>query len=139
MDSLIVVKQFVEAINSHDVPAIAALMTPGHRFIDSLGNVVECRQTMQEGWKGYFTMVPDYQLLLNKHFKLGESQEEVELVCTGTARGSYSSDGTIQAGSEWSTPVAVRALVRDGLVDEWQVYADNEPIRERMRAAHATD
>ena len=24
-------------------------------------------------------------------------------------------------------------LVRDGLIAEWQVYADNEPIRQRMR------
>jgi hypothetical protein len=28
-----------------------------------------------------------------------------------------------------------RALVRDGQIAEWQVYADNEPIREQMRAA----
>jgi hypothetical protein len=29
----------------------------------------------------------------------------------------------------------VRAIIRDGQVAEWQVYADNEPIREQMRAA----
>ena len=33
------------------------------------------------------------------------------------------------------TPAALRALVRDGRIAEWQVYADNEPIREQMRAA----
>ena len=135
MDSSNVVKQFVEAINAHDARGIASLMTPDHRFIDSLGNVVEGRDTMQEGWKAYFTMVPDYQLVLTRHFELAEGRDEAEIACTGTAHGSYSSDGTFQAGSEWSTPVAVRALLRDCLVAEWQVYADNEPIRERMRAA----
>jgi hypothetical protein len=29
----------------------------------------------------------------------------------------------------------VRALVEQGLIAEWQVYADNEPIREKIRAA----
>jgi hypothetical protein len=26
-------------------------------------------------------------------------------------------------------------VIRDGQIAEWQVYADNEPIREQMRAA----
>jgi len=26
-----------------------------------------------------------------------------------------------------------RALIKEGKVEEWRVYADNEPMRERMR------
>jgi hypothetical protein len=33
----------------------------------------------------------------------------------------------------WQTPAAWHAVVRDGLIAEWQVYADNKPIRQRMR------
>jgi hypothetical protein len=35
--------------------------------------------------------------------------------------------------NEWKTPAAFRVLIEDGLVAEWRVYADNEPIREVMR------
>ena len=52
----------------------------------------------------------------------------------GCRQGSYWSDGLKQPNSGWSTPVALRALVRDGQIAEWQVYADNEPIRQQMRA-----
>jgi ketosteroid isomerase-like protein len=39
---------FVQAINRQDVDALAELMTPGHRFVDSLGAVVEGRETMRK-------------------------------------------------------------------------------------------
>jgi len=39
-------------------------MTSDHRFIDSLGTVVEGRDSMRDGWKFYFAMVSDYHLEL---------------------------------------------------------------------------
>jgi hypothetical protein len=33
----------------------------------------------------------------------------------------------------WKTPAAWRAVVKDGRISIWQVYADNEPIRAIMR------
>ena len=50
-----VAEQFVAAINAHDLEGIASLMTSDHRFIDSLGAVVEGRDAMREGWKFYRT------------------------------------------------------------------------------------
>jgi ketosteroid isomerase-like protein len=38
-------KQFVAAINAHDVERLAALMTSDHRFIDSLGAVIQGRDS----------------------------------------------------------------------------------------------
>jgi hypothetical protein len=35
--------------------------------------------------------------------------------------------------NHWTTPAAWRASIRDGLIAEWRVYADNEPIRQIMR------
>lgn len=46
-----VARQFVEAINRQDVNALVELMTPDHRFTDSLGNVASGRESMREGWK----------------------------------------------------------------------------------------
>ena len=35
--------------------------------------------------------------------------------------------GTIRA-DRWRTPAAWMAVVQDGLVKEWRVYADNKPV-----------
>jgi hypothetical protein len=36
-------------------------------------------------------------------------------------------------GNFWKTPAAWRAVIKEGKVAVWQVYADNEPIRAIMR------
>ena len=128
-----VAEQFVTAINAHDVERLASLMTSDHRFIDSLGAAVEGRGSMRDGWKFYFAMVPDYHLEINRCFSAETAKDETMLV--GVASGSYWSDDVKRPNSEWSTPVALRAVVRDGQIAEWQVYADNEPIRQQVRAA----
>jgi len=128
-----VAEQFVNAINAHDIERLASLMTSDHRFIDSLGVVVEGRDAMREGWKFYFSMVADYNLDINRSFVAEDGKAEAMLV--GVASGSYWSNGIKRPDSSWSAPVALRAVVRDDHIAEWQVYADNEPIREQMRTA----
>ena len=59
-----VAQAFIRAINRQDVDRLVELMSPAHRFIDSLGNVVEGRDKMREGWAGYFRMVPDYSIAI---------------------------------------------------------------------------
>jgi ketosteroid isomerase-like protein len=125
-------EQFVTAINAHDVECLATLMTSDHRFIDSLGAVVQGRDSMRDGWKFYFAMVSDYHLDISRFFSAEAAKNETMLV--GVASGSYWSDGIKRPNSRWSTPVALRVMVRDGQIAEWQVYADNEPIRQQMRA-----
>jgi hypothetical protein len=34
--------------------------------------------------------------------------------------------------NHWNAPAAWRAVVRDGLIAEWQVYADNQSARKIM-------
>lgn len=123
-----VAQAFIRAINRQDVDALAALMAPEHRFVDSLGNVVEGREKMCAGWAAYFRMVPDYSIAVNEAFRNG-----LVVVMLGVAEGTYAPDGQLKPENRWKTPVALRAQVGDGLVTEWRVYADNEPIRERMR------
>jgi ketosteroid isomerase-like protein len=123
-----VTQRFVERINTADVAGLATLMTEDHRFVDSLGNVVTGREAMKVGWVGYFSMVPDYRLTAQQWLCDGPV-----VVMLGTASGTYSPDGSLQSERRWTTPVACRAAVRGDLVAEWQVYADNEPIRQMMR------
>ena len=118
---------FAAAINQHDTAALAALMTANHRFVDSLGNVVEGRDAMKAGWDGYFRMVPDYSLDLQETFSDGSA-----VVMLGVARGTWTANGELKPENRWETPLAVRALVDEGKIAEWRVYADNEPIRKIM-------
>ncbi len=120
---------FLRAINRQDVDALVALMSPEHRFVDSLGNVVEGREKLREGWAAYFRMVPDYAVAIEETYP-----SERAVVLLGVAQGTFTRNGTLHPENRWQTPVAVRALVEDGLVAEWRVYADNEPIRKVMAA-----
>ena len=62
IDSTEIFKQFVTAINSHDVKTLTSLMTADHAFVDSVGNRVHGATSMEAGWRGYFAMCPDYRI-----------------------------------------------------------------------------
>jgi ketosteroid isomerase-like protein len=121
---------FVDAINRQDVKALFALMTPGHRFIDPLGQVVEGREKMRAAWSRYFGMVPDYALAIEEVHVDGQV-----VVMLGEAGGTYAPGGKVQPENRWKTPAAWRARVENGKVAEWRVYADNEPMRRLMAGA----
>ncbi len=120
---------FAQAISRQEVAALAELMTPDHRFIDSLGNVVEGREKMRAGWAGYFRMVPDYTVTIEETYSDG-----AVVVMLGFAHGTYAPDGKLRDENRWRTAAALRAVIDDGKVAEWRVYADNEPIRRLMAA-----
>jgi ketosteroid isomerase-like protein len=124
----VVAQAFVRAINRQDVDGLVALMAPEFRFVDSLGNAVEGREKMGTGWTAYFRMVPDYSLAVEESFSDGSVA-----MLLGLAEGTYAPDGVLKTENHWKTPAAIRAQVEGGLVVEWRVYADNEPIRVRMR------
>jgi uncharacterized protein (TIGR02246 family) len=122
-----VAEGFVRAINRQDVDALADLMTAEHRFIDSLGGVVEGREKMRAGWTAYFRMVPDYTIVIEETFCDGPV-----VAMLGMAQGTYAPHGKLMNENRWMTPAAFRAFIEEGKVAEWRVYADNEPIRQRM-------
>jgi len=125
-----VAQAFVRAINRQDAEGLAELMAPEHRFVDSLGGVTAGREAMQSAWAGYFRMVPDYSIAVEETLCDGPV-----VVMLGVARGTYSPDGRLRDENRWETPTVLRAFVEDGLVVEWRVYCDNEPMRERVRKA----
>ncbi len=128
IDPVDVVLQFERAINSRDPAAIVSLLTADSVFVDSLGNRVEGREKLRAAWEGYFKMVPDYVISHDELFRHGET-----VAVFGWARGTFSQDGQIRKENFWETPAAWRALVSNGKIALWQVFADNEPIRAIMR------
>ncbi len=129
-----VINQFIRAINEHDVEAISELMTEDHRFIDSGGQIFEGREEMKQGWLHYLNMMPDYRIHISAVF---DSENSVVLI--GKASGTYTKNGGLKPENHWETPGAWRAIVSGDKVKEWQVYADNEPIREIMRKESASN
>jgi hypothetical protein len=124
-----VVEKFVDQINAHDVDGLVALMTADHLFIDSLGNKF-ARPAIETGWRQYFATVPDYWVRVDRVVT-----DEPALILFGTAGGTYvPNGGAIRPENKWETPAVWRAVIRDGKVSEWRIFADNEPIRARMRA-----
>lgn len=128
MTSKGVVLAFVDAINRHDIEGLSRLMTEDHLFVDSGGGRYCGRERMRAGWLGYFTMVPDYTIEVEETVCDGPL-----VILVGTAHGTYSPDGNLNPADRWSTPMAWRATVAGGSVAFWQVFADNEPIRQIMR------
>jgi ketosteroid isomerase-like protein len=129
MNSEMVAERFVTAINRHDVAAILELMTEEHRFVDSLGAELRGRADMKKAWEGYFKMVPDYAITITEIFASGTT-----VVLIGEVSGTYVSlPGQIRPENHWMSPAAWRAMISGSKVAEWQVFADNEPMRKVMR------
>jgi hypothetical protein len=82
---------------------------------------------MRAGWKSYFSMVPDYTIAVEETYCDGPV-----VVMLGRAQGTYAVDGRTAAENRWETPAAFRARIEGGKMAEWQIYADNEPIRQVM-------
>ena len=94
-------------------------MTADHRFIDATGSVHAGREQMTAGWRQYFAMFPDYRV------EIESTVEEAGLAAGfGWAAGAFHGE----AAKSWRSPAAFRLVARDGLVAEWRVYADIEPM-----------
>ena len=125
-----IAQEFVKAINAHDADGLTKLMSSDHVFVDSLGSRFPA-SAMRSGWQEYFAMVPDYWIKVDQIVSEGNA-----VILFGSAGGTFvPKGGMMKPENKWETPAVWRALVKEGRVAEWRVYCDNEPIREKLRAA----
>lgn len=127
---LAVTRSFVEMINARNPEGLRDLLAGNHRFTDSLGQTIEGKEAMYDAWKTYFRMTPDYEIICEKMLRSGAT-----VVILGRARGTYAPGGSISPANHWNVPAAWKAVIRNNRVAEWQVYADNEPVRKIIEAA----
>ena len=125
--SINIVAAFVEAINAHDVAALADLMSDDHTFIDAFGETWQGRDNMRRAWKGYFAWFPDYTITIEETFS-----NDTTIVMLGKAAGTYAVEGQLPPENRWELPAAWKAVVMNGQIAHWQVYADNQPVRDIM-------
>ena len=114
-----VVEAVIEAINRRDPGQLFGLMTEDHTFVDSGGRFQSGRENMTARWKDYFRMFPDYEIRVER--LLGDQN----LVAVfGSASGTYNGNQGLVAENRITMPAAWKALVENGKIKLWQVYAD---------------
>jgi ketosteroid isomerase-like protein len=126
-EPLEVAMDFIKRINAGSVDGICDLMTDGHIFEDTLGERFIGREKMRQGWRAYFKNIAQYQIRADEFF-----QTDDRLAIFGAASGIYAANGAGSPDNFWEVLAAWRAIIRDGLVAERRVYADNQPLRKLM-------
>jgi ketosteroid isomerase-like protein len=114
-----VVEAFIEAINRHDVGKISNLMADDHTFVDARGQSKSGRESMLAGWENYFRMFPDYKIHVENMV-----QAKGLVAVFGSASGTYSGRRGPLPENKIEMPAAWKAVVENGKVRVWQVYAD---------------
>lgn len=113
---------FNEAINRRDLDALDELMTDGHTFIDSDGNVFAGRNRVLEAWQGFFEAFPDYRNEWARVIPMGRT-----VIAVG--RSVCSTEPALDGPALWAARTA------DGKVSEWRVYEDTPSNRSHLGVA----
>jgi len=121
METRAVIEAFVNAVNSGRPEKIAGAMDADAVFIDSLGERIEGRAALLDGWRAYLRMVPDYRIEVEAVFV-----DEREAMLHGWAGGTLHRDA--RPIGRWRIPAAWRAATDSRRVTLWQVFADNGPV-----------
>jgi len=116
------VLHFLERIE-RDVDKLAELMTEDHLFVDSLGQAVRGREKMRAGWRNYYAFCADYWVSHEEIFQNGN-----KVAVFGAAGGTIAPTSKVPPEHQWRTQAAWLAVVEEGLVKQWRVYADNKPV-----------
>ncbi len=123
-DTVSLVNQYVEKINSHDINGMIQMVSDDSVFIDSMGINTNGRENLRKAWDVLLTFFPDY------HVNIKNVISKNGLVALfGTAAGTLSADGRILDENKFEIPASWTAVVKDGKIAKWRVYADNEPVR----------
>ena len=114
-----VVIDFIAAINRHNPSEISALMTDDHTVFDSRGKIESGLAKMDVGWKEYFRMFAEYFTQVEDIVQNGEF-----VAVFGLASGTYNGKRGLVPENKIEMSAAWRAVVQNGKVKYWQVYAD---------------
>jgi len=124
METREVIEAFVNAVNSGKPEKIVGTMDADAVFVDSLGDRLEGKTALLDGWRGYLQLFPDYRIGVEAMFV-----EEREAMLHGWAGATLHRHGRAVEGGGWRIPAAWRAVTDARRVTLWQVYADNGPVQ----------
>jgi len=78
------------------------------------------KEKTKAGWTSYFEFFPHYHI------------EIKQILCEGNLAVAYGYAGAGNGDKAWKIPAAWRAIIKDGKIKLWQVYADTKIPFERM-------
>jgi ketosteroid isomerase-like protein len=121
MDSkeIAIVRDFIAAINQGNASQLSSLMTEDHTFVDSGGKAESGCDNMTKGWEEYFRMFPDYRMEVQSILQDGDL-----VAAFGSASGTYNGKRGLVPENKIGMPAAWKAIVENGKIKLWQVYAD---------------
>src|SRR4030095_4438101 len=132
-DSTAVVKQYISRINDHDIKGMLDITSDNIIFVDSLGINTTGKLNMRNAWDVLLTFFPDYTVEVKDIIS-----KNGMVAVFGKAKGTLATDGKILAENKFEIPASWTAVVRDGKIDKWRVYADNEPVRKLIKKYNKT-
>jgi ketosteroid isomerase-like protein len=103
-------------------------MSEDHVFVDSSGMTVRGRQKLREAWAAYFQMFPDYTIFVDRMIR-----DKNNFGLFGSAQGTYSCQGRCSPKNRWKIPAAWLAVVENGQIKEWRIYADLKQVYQIMK------
>lgn len=72
-------------------------------------------------WKGYFAWIPDYKIEIETMMEHGDT-----VTAFGFASGTFNGVPTSDKRNHWRLPASWKAIVANGKIKLWQVYADTK-------------
>jgi len=114
-----IARAFIAAINQGDVSQLSSLMTEDHTFVSSQGTIDSGRENMTKGWEEYLRMFPDYKVEIQNILQDGNL-----VAAFGYASGTYNGRRGLIPENRIEMPAAWKAIVENGKIKVWQVYAD---------------
>ncbi len=129
-----VIIDFVGAINKQDIQKIFTLMAEKFKFVDSQDNAYVGRVKMKEAWIKYFELFPNYKIKVDSLIL-----NEDCYIAFGHASGTLIKNGKLLKKNSWQIPACWRSKVDNDLVSFWQVYADNSPVFEILKANSSSE
>lgn len=122
-----VFEQFVAAVNTHNVAAMATLITPGHCFTDAAGNELKGADTVLGLWTSYFSAFAGYHMALSETIVEGDN-----IAAFGTLSGKIDS-------VKWNTPASWKATIKDGKLSVFQLFADTKILFDALNRSEYPD
>jgi len=124
-----IVLEFIKVLNNADIESMLTFISRDHVFIDSLGNKIFGKENMENAWNGYFHIFPDYKIDVKEIFEHNNT-----IIILGKASGTYKNIKTDDDKYYWRIPVAIKVLVDGKKILHWQVFADNSPVIDIIKA-----
>ena len=127
-DSAKVVSEYIKKINEHDINGMLELTNETAAFIDSMGINTSGKSNIRSAWDVLLTFFPDYTVQVKDIIS-----KNGMVAVFGTAKGTLATDGRILDENKFEIPASWTAIVKDGKIQKWRVYADNEPVRKLIK------